>query len=146
MNRLSAVNDKLIHQTRQVWQSRIGRELSREDARQIVENVTGFFSVLYEWSRDECLMPTNDPGAVHPRSHSDNPRDSSTEAVNDVELDAIPAAKLRELVRECIERHVDKQQHAVLHIAEQSEREILSKIAGALTGSTAPAEKEEAPE
>ena len=27
-----------------------------------------------------------------------------------VELDAIPAAKLRELVRECIERHVDKQQ------------------------------------
>jgi hypothetical protein len=144
MNRLSAVNDKLIHQTRQIWQSRIRRELSHEDARQIVENVTGFFSVLYEWSRDECLMPTDDSGAVRFRSNGDNPRDSSTEAVDEVELDAIPAAKLREPVR--IERDVDKQQLGVLRIAEQSEREILSKIAGILRGSTAPADKEEAPE
>ena len=37
-----------------------------------------------------------------------------------VELDAIPAAKLRELVRGCIERHVDKQQLDLLRIAEQS--------------------------
>jgi hypothetical protein len=63
-----------------------------------------------------------------------------------VELDAIPAAKLRKLVRECIERHVDKQQLALLRIAEQSEREILSRWAGTLRGSTVPAEREEAPE
>jgi hypothetical protein len=51
-----------------------------------------------------------------------------------VELDAIPAARLRELLRECIERHVDQQQLTLLRIAEHSEREILSKWAGALRG------------
>jgi hypothetical protein len=52
-----------------------------------------------------------------------------------VELDAIPAAKLRELVRECIERHVDKDQLALLRLTEESERELLSKWAGTLRGS-----------
>jgi hypothetical protein len=51
-----------------------------------------------------------------------------------VELDAIPALKLRELVRECIERHVDKQQLALLRIAEESERGLLTKWAGTLNG------------
>ena len=51
VRKLSATSDKLINHTRQFWRSRLGRELSREDARQIAENVTGFFSVLYEWSR-----------------------------------------------------------------------------------------------
>jgi len=37
--------DNLIRRTREVWQPRLGRSLSREDARQIVENMTGFFSV-----------------------------------------------------------------------------------------------------
>jgi hypothetical protein len=46
-----------------------------------------------------------------------------------VELDAIPAAKLRELVRECINRHIDQQQLALLRAAEQSEREFLVKWA-----------------
>jgi hypothetical protein len=53
-----------------------------------------------------------------------------------VELDAIPAAKLRQLVGECIERHVDKQQLALLRIAEESERQLLSRWAGTLRGST----------
>ena len=39
-----AANDNLIDRTRQVWQPRLGRDLSREDARQIAENVTGFFA------------------------------------------------------------------------------------------------------
>jgi hypothetical protein len=46
-----------------------------------------------------------------------------------VELDAIPAAKLRELVRGCIERHVDRQQLEILKAAEESERELLIKWA-----------------
>jgi hypothetical protein len=46
-----------------------------------------------------------------------------------VELDAIPAAKLRELVRECIERHVDKQQLELLRAAEESERTLLGRFA-----------------
>ncbi len=35
--------------TLQVWQPRTARRLSREDARQIVENVTGFVQILLEW-------------------------------------------------------------------------------------------------
>jgi hypothetical protein len=48
-----AANDNLIEQTRRLWRSRLGRDVSREDARQIAENVTGFFAVLAEWSRAE---------------------------------------------------------------------------------------------
>ena len=47
----SAVNDHLVDQTIALWQPRIGRELTQEDARQIIENVTGFFSLLRKWSR-----------------------------------------------------------------------------------------------
>ena len=54
--------DELIGRTRQVWQPRLGRDLSREDARQIAANVTGFFSVLAEWSRAEMPAPANDAG------------------------------------------------------------------------------------
>jgi hypothetical protein len=49
-----------------------------------------------------------------------------------VELDAIPARKLRELVRERIERHVDQQQLALLRVAEESERGLLTKWAATL--------------
>jgi acetyl-CoA acetyltransferase len=52
-----------------------------------------------------------------------------------VELDAIPASKLRELVRGCIERHIDKEQLAVLRAAEESERETLGKWAKIVKGS-----------
>ena len=36
-----------------VWQSRTPRRLSNEDAREITENLTGFFAILAEWSRQE---------------------------------------------------------------------------------------------
>ena len=55
-----AANDKLIDRTIETWQPRFDRELSREDARQIVENVTGFFSILAEWSRAEAPDPATD--------------------------------------------------------------------------------------
>jgi hypothetical protein len=42
-----------------------------------------------------------------------------------VELDAIPAAQLRTLARDCIEKHVDKHQFELLRTAEKSEREFL---------------------
>jgi hypothetical protein len=64
-----AASDHLIDRTRQVWQPRLGRKLSREDARQISENVTGFFAVLAEWSRAEAPSPANDTGK---RAASDN--------------------------------------------------------------------------
>ena len=52
-----AANDhdtgKQIARTRQIWQPRFGRDLTDEDARQIMHNVTGFFGVLTEWVRTE---------------------------------------------------------------------------------------------
>jgi hypothetical protein len=56
----NAANDNLIDRTRAVWQPRLGRDLNREDARQIAENVTGFFGILAEWSRGEKLATAND--------------------------------------------------------------------------------------
>jgi hypothetical protein len=43
------VRTKLLDQTLEVWQPRTSRKLTREDARQIVENVTGFVRILLEW-------------------------------------------------------------------------------------------------
>ena len=57
-----AANDNLIDRTIETWQPRIDSNLSREDARQIFENVTGFFSILAEWSRAELPEPANDTG------------------------------------------------------------------------------------
>ncbi|MEI7761567.1 MAG: hypothetical protein WCJ67_12550, partial [Thermoleophilia bacterium] len=54
-------NDSLIERTLHVWQPRVGRELSREDARQIAENAIGFFSVLAKWSRAETSVDSSNP-------------------------------------------------------------------------------------
>ena len=54
-----AANDNLIDRTRKVWQPRIGRDLTNEDARQISENVTGFFAILAEWSRTPAIDARN---------------------------------------------------------------------------------------
>jgi hypothetical protein len=45
------------------------------------------------------------------------------------ELDALPAAQLRKLVKRCIERHIDADALAVLRAAEDSERELLTNWA-----------------
>jgi hypothetical protein len=60
MKRSHAANDNLIGRTCKVWQPRTGRNLTNEDARQIAENVTGFFALLAEWSRAEMPFPAND--------------------------------------------------------------------------------------
>jgi hypothetical protein len=57
---LTPANDNLIDQTRKVWQRRLGRNVSREDAREIAENVSGFFKILVEWSREELPRQAND--------------------------------------------------------------------------------------
>ena len=49
---------ELTDQTIAVWQPRMKRRLSNEDAREITENITGFFTVLAEWSyREGCDDP-----------------------------------------------------------------------------------------
>ena len=54
------LNDDQIERTREVWQPRIERDLSRGEAKQIAANVTGFFSILAEWSWAELPVPAND--------------------------------------------------------------------------------------
>jgi hypothetical protein len=75
MKRLDAANDndatKQIARTRQIWQPRIGRDLSDEAARQIRHNVTGFFGVLADWSRAERLAAANDEAAPAARGESE---------------------------------------------------------------------------
>ena len=56
------LKDGLIGRTHQVWQPRLKRDLSREDCRQIAENVTGFFTLLAEWARTEIASTANDTG------------------------------------------------------------------------------------
>lgn len=46
-----------------------------------------------------------------------------------VEVDAIRARRLRSMVDECIQRHIDQHQFAVLQMAEASERSILLTLA-----------------
>ena len=55
-----ALYDDLIRRTRRVWQPRLGRDLSSDDARRIAANVSGFFSVLAEWSCADMPSPSND--------------------------------------------------------------------------------------
>jgi hypothetical protein len=55
---LGPANDNLIDTTIELWRRRFRRDLSREDARQIVENVTGFFGILTEWAGPSA--PAND--------------------------------------------------------------------------------------
>ena len=40
---------QLINQTLEFWQARSLHKLTREDAREIMENITGFFRVLQKW-------------------------------------------------------------------------------------------------
>ena len=56
------LNDELIGRTREVWQPRLGRDLSRDEAKQIAASVTGLFAVLAEWSRADMPAPANDNG------------------------------------------------------------------------------------
>jgi hypothetical protein len=55
----------LIEHTIRIWEPRLGRRLSEEDARQILENVVGFFRVLHDWDRKrrdaESKPKTTDP-------------------------------------------------------------------------------------
>jgi hypothetical protein len=44
---------ELTEHTIATWQPRLRRCLSNEDAREITENISGFFTILAEWSHRE---------------------------------------------------------------------------------------------
>jgi hypothetical protein len=58
-----------------------------------------------------------------------------------VELDAIEPNQLRALVQETIEQHLPQDQFEVLKAAEESEREIISRLVGKISPSTKPRRK-----
>ena len=62
-------SNRLIEQTHRVWQPRVARNLTDEDARQIAESVTGFFAILAEWSREARLIPVNETTGVAEACH-----------------------------------------------------------------------------
>jgi len=41
----------ILNDTIAFWSERSGREISQEDAREMVANVSGFFTVLADWDR-----------------------------------------------------------------------------------------------
>lgn len=53
---------KFLDEAVAFWQSQTERELKREDARQIAENLSGFFQVLSEWDTTEKKRPQANGG------------------------------------------------------------------------------------
>ena len=51
--------DNLIDRTLEVWQPRNAQRLSDEDARAILDNVKGFFTLLLEWETNEPVSYTH---------------------------------------------------------------------------------------
>jgi hypothetical protein len=47
------VSESFLEATIEFWQPSAHRNLTREDAREIVENMTGFFNVLRRWREAE---------------------------------------------------------------------------------------------
>jgi hypothetical protein len=66
-----ALKNALIQRTIEVWQPRLGRGLTCENARQIAENMVGFFEILNEWRLEEAVVSQDtigtraEPGTDH---------------------------------------------------------------------------------
>lgn len=56
------LSDELVEEARALFQERTDSPLTPEDARQMLENLVGFFSVLIEWDREAvaCSLEVGD--------------------------------------------------------------------------------------
>ena len=59
----NAINNHLIDRTIEIWQPRLSTPLSNENARQIAENITGFFSILAQWAKADDASNDHAVGA-----------------------------------------------------------------------------------
>jgi hypothetical protein len=50
---MAQFSPEIIDHTISIFESRTGREISREEGRQAIENISGFFRVLQEWDKSE---------------------------------------------------------------------------------------------
>jgi hypothetical protein len=55
--------DRLLQVTIEVWQPLSTTHLNREDARQILENMTGFFNLLLSWQAAAAADSRSNVGA-----------------------------------------------------------------------------------
>jgi len=55
-----AIDEAFLDRTIEFFQERTDRTLTREDAREMIENVTGFFRILGEWNRAEQKLRNSD--------------------------------------------------------------------------------------
>ena len=67
----SKLSDNTLEQTQAYWRERTGREVTAEDAREMVQNIADFFEVLQEW--DEGVSQIKG-AAVAERSRQTPPR------------------------------------------------------------------------
>ena len=56
-----------LQETQRFWQERTGRALSDVDAREAVQNVSSFFSLLAQWERNSGLANPASPQVTEPR-------------------------------------------------------------------------------
>jgi len=61
----SALPVSFLDETIKFWQPRSERTLTREDAREMIENMTGFFNILDEWYEAERLTNEHQGETVH---------------------------------------------------------------------------------
>jgi len=47
------VHPKLIQETVSFWEKRYGRQVSLEEAREMIDNIVGFFKTLSEWDSSD---------------------------------------------------------------------------------------------
>jgi hypothetical protein len=61
---VSRHSDEFLDETINFWQPRTQRDLGREDAREITENLNGFFRLLLEWDAQQHRDHDSIPNAV----------------------------------------------------------------------------------
>lgn len=65
--RENVVDPAFLDKTIAFWQPRTARTLTREDARQMIENATGFFRVLAEWdAKSKAARASAEPPSQGP--------------------------------------------------------------------------------
>ncbi len=43
---------KLVEDTQLLWEERLGRQVSESEAQNLLSDLTGFFSLLWEWNQE----------------------------------------------------------------------------------------------
>jgi hypothetical protein len=122
-----------LEDTRQFWQARTSRVLTLEDARQAVENVTGFFATLQRWAAAES---------------SSAGKETTTDGVHDFEPPETGGPDYPQRSGEREGGRQDRQENRAHNLARHSQRQtaglghtpVLSNLG---FGSTGASEKEE---